>query len=81
MMKVSLCGVLIGGFVNVEEWTSPSDGSPSTVDSVTITNDVRVEETTITDAAIAANSYIMLDLSTTDVNWVGMTIHFQVEED
>jgi len=66
--------------INVEEWTSPTDGSPATVDSIATSASSEVTETTITDASIAAGSYVFLDLDTTDVNWAKVTIWYYVND-
>lgn len=66
--------------INVEEWLSPTDGSPVTIDAIATSASTETTETTITDASVAAGSYVFLDLDTTDVNWAKMTIWYYVND-
>jgi len=66
--------------INVEEWTSPTDGSPATIDSIATSASSEVTETTITDALVAAGGYVFLDLDATDVDWAKVTIWFYVSD-
>lgn len=57
--------------VNFEEWTDPSDGSPATLDAVSTSTSYEQEETTLTDAAVAAGNQIYVDLPTgTGLAWI-----------
>lgn len=54
--------------VNFEEWTSPTDGSPATIETVATSSTTEAEDDgTLTDASIAAGSIIKIDLPTTDI--------------
>ncbi|MFQ5469965.1 MAG: hypothetical protein ACE5EH_06600 [Gammaproteobacteria bacterium] len=66
--------------INVEEWTSPTDGAPVTIDAIATSASAEVTETTITDAAVAAGSYVFLDLDTTNVNWAKVTVWYYVND-
>lgn len=64
--------------VNFEEWTSPTDGTPSTIETVaTSTSTEASDDGTLTDSAIAAGSIIYVDLPATDIDMlqVGMTYY------
>lgn len=55
--------------VNFEEWTSPSDGSPSTIETVATSSSYEAEDDgTLSDSDIAAGSIIYVDLPTTDID-------------
>ena len=55
--------------VNFEEWTSPTDGAPSTIESVATSSTTEAEDDgTLTDSSIAAGSIIYVDLPTTDID-------------
>ncbi len=66
--------------VNVEEWTSPTDGSPSTIDTISTSSSSEQTETTITDPDVAAGSIIMLDLDTTDISWLNVEIWYYIKD-
>jgi len=54
--------------VNFEEWTSPTDGSPSTIETVATSSSTEAEDDgTLTDSDIAAGSIIYIDLPDTDI--------------
>jgi len=66
--------------VNFEEWTSPSDGSPSTIETVATSTSYEAEDDgTLTDASIAAGSIICVDLPDTDIDmlmvWFTYTVN------
>ena len=63
---------------NIEEWTSPTDGSPATIDAIATSSSTEKTETTITDASVAVGGYVMIDLDTTDINWAHLDIWFYV---
>lgn len=55
--------------VNFEEWTSPLDGSPSTIEAVTTSASVEAEDDgTLSDSDIAVGSIIYVDLDTDDID-------------
>lgn len=55
--------------VNFEEWTSPTDGSPSTIESVATSSSTEAEDDgTLSDASIAAGSIIYVDLPSTGID-------------
>jgi hypothetical protein len=66
--------------VNVEEWVSPTDGAPVTIDNIATSSSTEITETTISDASVAAGSYVMLDLDTTDINWAKLTVWYYVND-
>jgi len=66
--------------VNFEEWTSPNDGAPSTIETVATSTSTEAEDDgTLTDSSIAAGSIIKIDLPATDINelmvWITYTIN------
>ena len=58
--------------VSLLEYTSPTDGSPSTIESgiATSSSTEAEDDGTIADASVAAGSIIYVDLDTDDVSWV-----------
>jgi len=60
--------------VNLESWTDPADASPSTLTTVATSTSDEVNEAPDTDGTVAGGKIVMLDLDTTDVNWVQVTI-------
>ena len=66
--------------VNVEEWVDPTDGAPVTLDNIATSASTEQTETTITDAVVAAGSYVFLDLDTTNVNWAKLTVWYYVND-
>lgn len=65
----------------VYEWTSPTDGSPVLIDTISTTNQTEVTETTITDADVDAGSYVRVLLddntsTTCDVAEAHVTVWF-----
>lgn len=66
--------------LNVEEWSTPTDGSPVTIDAIATSGSTETTETTITDASVASGSYVFLDLDTTDVDWLKVTIWYYVND-
>jgi hypothetical protein len=52
--------------INLEEWTSPTDGSPSTIEAVATSSSTEAEgDGTLSDADVAAGSIVRVDLPTT----------------
>jgi len=66
--------------INVEEWTSPTSGSLSTIELMSLGggSEVTTERTAIDDSSVAATNYIFLDLDNTNVDWVKVTIWYYV---
>ena len=58
--------------ISLLEYTSPNDGSPSTIESgiATSSSYEAEDDGTLADASIAAGSIIYVDLDTDDVSWV-----------
>lgn len=55
--------------VNFEEWTSPTDGLPQTLETVATSSSTEAEDDgVLTDASVAAGSIIYIDLPTTDID-------------
>lgn len=65
---------------NIEEWTTPTDGSPSTIDAIATSASSETTETTITDSDIAVGGYVYVDLDTTDIAWAKITIWYYVKD-
>jgi len=65
-----------------EEWTSPGDGSPSTIESVAQTADTYEGEDdgTMSDGNVAAGSIVYVDLPTTDKNMLQAWITYYITE-
>ena len=62
------------------EYSSPSDGSPSLIDTVIISAGVEARETTITDSDIATSSYIYIDLSSgTGLDRIGGSVVYYIK--
>mgnify|MGYP001610313257 CR=1 FL=1 len=63
---------------NLEEWTSPGDGAPSTITGMVLVSQSERfwTGTAIVDASVAAGSYIAVDLDTTALNWAKVTVWF-----
>jgi len=66
--------------INVENWTSPTDGAPVTIDNIATSAGTEQTETTITSPVVAAGDYIFLDLDNTNVNWAKVTIWYYVND-
>lgn len=67
--------------LNFEEWTSPSDGSPSTIETVaTSTSYEASDDGTLSDASIAAGSIIYIDLPATDVNTLQVWFTYYIND-
>ena len=64
--------------INVENWDDPTtiNGANPTIDVITTSASIEATEDTITYSTIAAGQIIMLDLPTTDIGWVMITIEF-----
>ena len=60
--------------VNIEEWTSPTDPVPATIDSIALSAATEATETTITDPDVAVGSYVMADLDTANINEIHITV-------
>jgi len=64
-----------------EEWETPTGGSVSDLETVTLSGaeaEKTVVRADIDDTVVASGNYIFLDLDTTDVNWVKITIWYYV---
>ena len=67
--------------VNFEEWTSPTDGAPSTIETVATSASTEAEDDgTLTDASIAAGSIIKIDLPATDIDELVIWITYVINE-
>ena len=65
--------------VNLEEWTEPDgSGTETTIDNIATAGSDEQTETTISDPNVAAGTTIFLDLDSTDVNWLHLTVWFYV---
>lgn len=62
--------------MNVEEWTTPIDGSPITIANVALSAGAENTKTAIAHAAVASGSYVFLNLDTTAANWAKVTIWY-----
>ena len=67
------CGLKTGSSstysVNFEEWTSPTDGSPVTIETVATSSSTEAEDDgTLSDGAIAVGSIVKCDLPSTDID-------------
>jgi len=66
--------------VNFEEWTSPTDGSPSTIETVATSSSTEAEDDgTITDPDVAVGSYIFVDLPADDISWVHVWVTYTID--
>lgn len=65
---------------NIEEWTSPTDGSPATIDAIATSSTSEVTETTITDADVATGGYVKVDLDTCNVNEAHITVYYYAKD-
>ncbi len=64
--------------VNIEEWTSPTDGAPATIVNVASAAGAEANaKPSGSDGQVAAGSVVMDYLDTTDVNWAAITILFR----
>lgn len=67
--------------VNFEEWTSPTDGTPSTIETVATSASTEAsDDGTLTDASIASGSIIYIDLPATDIDMLQVGGTFYVNE-
>jgi len=69
--------------VVVEEWTSPTSGSASDLETITLSgaeSETTIERAAIADTAVAAGNYIFLDLDNTSVDWLKVTIWYYVND-
>ena len=71
-IKLISVGIKVGNAttysVNFEEWTSPTDGAPSTIETVATNASTEAEDDgALTDSDIAVGSIIYADLPTTNV--------------
>lgn len=64
---------------NLEEWTSPSDGSPSTITGLPLVASDERTFTSFADNSVAAGSMVMVDLDTTDISWAAITVWFHAK--
>lgn len=65
---------------NIEEWVSPVDGAPTTIDAIATSTSNETTETTISDGAVATGGYVFVDLDTTDIAWAEITLWFYVKD-
>lgn len=61
---------------NLEEWTSPTDGAPSTILNMQLSSETERTWRSFADASIAAGSFIMVDLDTTALNWAIISVWY-----
>lgn len=61
---------------NLEEWTSPSDGSPATLLNMQLSSQTERTWRSFADASIAAGSFVFVDLDTTALNWAIITVWY-----
>jgi hypothetical protein len=59
--------------ITLQKWSSPSDGSPDTIQSITLTNAYE-GNVPITNYYVGTNEIIYVDLPTNIVNWVHGTL-------
>jgi hypothetical protein len=65
--------------INLEEWTSPTDGAPTTIEAVATSSTTEAEDDgTLADGAIAAGSLIFVDLPATAESWIQVTFTYTV---
>lgn len=65
--------------VNFEEWTSPTDGAPATIETVATSSTTEAEDDgTLTDASIAAGSIVKIDLPTTDISELTVWVVYRI---
>jgi hypothetical protein len=65
--------------INLEEWTSPTDGAPTTIEAVATSAATEAEDDgTLADGAIAAGSLIFVDLPATAESWIQVTFTYTV---
>lgn len=66
--------------INLEEWTSPTDGAPVTIESVATSATTEAEDDgTLSDATVAAGSIVFVDLPTTTANWIQVSFTYFVK--
>lgn len=66
--------------INLEEWTSPTDGSPSTIETVATSSTTEAEDDgTLSDSSIAAGSIVFVDLPSTAANWIQVTVTYYIK--
>jgi hypothetical protein len=67
--------------VDFEEWTSPTDGAPSAIETVATSASTEAEDDgTLTDSDIAVGSIIYVDLPATDIDMLHVWITYYVKE-
>jgi hypothetical protein len=65
--------------ISLEEWTSPTDGAPTTIEAVATSSTTEAEDDgTLADGAIAAGSLIFVDLPATAESWIQVTFTYTV---
>lgn len=66
--------------INLEEWTSPTDGSPATIETVATSSSTEAEDDgTLADATVAAGSIVFIDLPSTAANWIQVTVTYYIK--
>lgn len=63
----------------LEEWTSPTDGAPSTVATASTSGTSEAEDASPADPDIAAGSILMIDLPTTDITFLQVWMTYTVD--
>lgn len=66
--------------INVERWTSPLDGAPTTIVNIATAASAEAASGTLS-FAMAAGEILMLDLDTTDVNWAQVGVSFTPQKE
>jgi hypothetical protein len=64
--------------IDVQEWATPTDGSPTTIANVALNSGTETTQTTFADATVSSGSYIFLGLDDSAVNWAKLTIWYYV---
>lgn len=65
--------------LNLEEWTSPDDSSPVTLNALSHTGNESTD-TSFSDASVASGNYILLDLNTTNIPYIKGTIWYYANQ-
>lgn len=68
--------------INWEEWTSPTDASPTTIETCAFSASTEFEDDgTLSNANVAAGSYVFIDLDTTALNFLQVTFTYIIKGD
>jgi hypothetical protein len=62
--------------VVLEKWSSPTDGAPDTLTTIATSASTEADEAPDTEGTVGTSEIIMLDLDTTDVNWLELCFDF-----